>query len=381
MEKNGIRTGAEEKNAERAVRRTIRILKILKKKTDSKHPITQAKIMVELEKYENGKIGEKTLRNTLRYIRSEINFPTYYEVGEEPVVRIACPKLDRKFEESCNDDVEEKSGSTSMGKLYYEQEFSDAELDRLIEGVYFSQTLDKKTADLLIKKIKILGSEHYENNIQLVSTESLFAELEKVNLHENLQKIQEAIIKQTKIEFFFGGYNKDKKLSRTGERKRCVSPYYIIAYNGKYYLLSNTEGKSNIGLYRIDLMREIEIVRNHKRQVKIKPFSENNDAKEGLKPQEYVQQHLNMFYDKPEKIRIKVKKERYTQVTDSFGSNFEYKREFDREHDIIEITSSPAAVANWAMQYCDYIEVVSPKKVRDMVIAKIEGVAEKYGII
>ena len=66
------------------------------------------------------------------------------------------------------------------------------------------------------------------------------------------------------IRFQFNGYTYDKKLEANGA-KYTVSPYYIVADGGRYYLLAcmpyvkNEKTEKTMSIWRIDLMTEIDI--------------------------------------------------------------------------------------------------------------------------
>ena len=65
---------------------------------------------------------------------------------------------------------------------------------------------------------------------------------------------------------------------------------------------------------------------------------------------------------------------------DTFGDHFRYIRHEASTpcDDIVEVVCSPYAMVNWALQYSDRVEVVSPKHVREAVKAKIKNLISKY---
>ena len=65
---------------------------------------------------------------------------------------------------------------------------------------------------------------------------------------------------------------------------------------------------------------------------------------------------------------------------DYFGDKFKFKRKVDDNYDIIEVTCSPNAVVHFAMQYSEYVEVIDPLDVRNMVIESIKKMCKKYEV-
>lgn len=194
-------------------------------------------------------------------------------------------------------------------------------------------------------------------------------------LRENLFSIQRAIEKSKKISFTFNSYNKDKKLEKVSE---CtLSPYYIVANDGRYYLIGAWDSKK-MAFYRIDLMTNLEITDEkalNKKDIKGLPQIWEED---------FTIKHLNMSFDDPVTITLKISKDTYgkpgfTFLYNSFGDTFTYVKEADG-YDIVRVRCSPYGMANWAMQYSDRVEVLEPQEVRDSVIEKVKAMNEKYGI-
>lgn len=99
-----------------------------------------------------------------------------------------------------------------------------------------------------------------------------------------------------------------------------------------------------------------------------------------------------MSFDNPVKIKLRIKspKEKdnpskplradYTFMYDWFGDTFKYIRTEESEpyDDIVEVKCSPYAMANWALQYSDRVEIIEPESVRNMVIKKVMSLNKKY---
>ena len=88
--------------------------------------------------------------------------------------------------------------------------------------------------------------------------------------------------------------------------------------------------------------------------------------------------HLNMAFDEPVKIRLKITRVRekadYTFLHDWFGDTFR----FVGKSDIVEVKCSPFAMVNWALQYSDRVEVLEPESIRRQVAEKARRLYEKY---
>ncbi len=61
-------------------------------------------------------------------------------------------------------------------------------------------------------------------------------------LSRNLSELQEAVAKKKKVRYSFNGYDVKRKLVPAARKKYTISPYYIVAYSGRYYLLGAAGG-------------------------------------------------------------------------------------------------------------------------------------------
>lgn len=220
--------------------------------------------------------------------------------------------------------------------------------------------------------------------------------IDRTGMSEKLELIQRAIRDKVQMSFLFNGYDREGHLESaklwsdaTKDKRYCISPYYIVAYNNKYYCLSNTAPYDNTSIYRIDLMTELEIPmpepaeRPHGRTGKNKGIPAKDPRKvEGLpEPWEldlFMREHMNMFYDRPHMVVLKIHRESYTMLREWFGNHYTFKRELDADHDEVEVTCSHNAMVNWAIQYSDKVEVIRPESLRKKIMEKLQETVKIY---
>ncbi|MBC3804051.1 WYL domain-containing protein [Acetobacterium fimetarium] len=357
-------------------------LEVLKDETDKESPLTQNQIL-RLLKEKSVKCTAKTLSSTLKKLTWALNPPVYTEEDKD-YFRIVYSGYDRELEE----DDDTKENSRYMSNFYYAHDFSYQEIDRLIEGIQFSKTLTTDEANKIIEKIKKLTNRHYSNITSQIYTVPEFATAPQEQLKENLKTMQTAIADQVKMTFVFNGYDKNKQLVPIREKRYTVSPYYVVAYNGKYYLLANTDYFDNVSIYRVDLMSAIEIPerneKNGNKGIDAKKMSEVKGLKEKWDPDDFMLKHLNMFYDEPQTITLKVRNNRYTMVHDWFGDRYttvkKRAQNLDEQHDLIRVCCSPNAIINWALQYSNDVEVVEPVEIRNAIVQRLKDTLAKYDL-
>ena len=294
---------------------------------------------------------------------------------------------DFEGDDDWEDERKKKHRGLPVHNLYYQHCFTYEEIDCLLESLAFNQTLDTETVSTIRGKIlRHLTTRFYKDKLRSVSRVHTPEPPDRERLHDNIAVIRAAMEKDVKIRFRFNGYNRKGKLESTGRGPHTVSPYYIVANGGRFYLIASTDRSStpahDMSIWRIDLMTEIEIPgavpsrgiagqkRVPKREVANLPERWTDD---------FQTAHMNMAFDAPEKIVLRVTPNPdlpgFTFLHDWFGGAYQ-----PVGTDLVQVTCSPWAMARWALQYGEYVEVVSPQSVRDEVGRLVRALYAKYGL-
>lgn len=395
--------------------RSWRILEYLRWNSDSEHYVTRAELLKDpvMQRYVKGK---ETFNDAIFHMALAMNCEENGMVRQQEEWKIDYCAFREKYgggnelddeddelDEEAEDGQNSKEPRLPIRELHYRHTFSYEEVNALIEGVLFSRTLDTRTANRLVGKIEEhLTTKFYKRGPKNICTvrETVLADRDR--LRKNLLLIQRAIDDRVRIRFRFNGYNRKKELEPVRAEKDTVSPYYIVANGGRYYLLACKEilrdsgPERRMSIWRIDLMTDLEIPGQNerckgeraleKRQVENLPQAWS---------EEFPLHHLNMSFDKPIPITLRmirsggqnggpVKRPRpdYTFLYDWFGNTFHYERTETTPPygDIVRVVCSPFAMVNWALQYSDRVEVLEPETVREQVLEKIKNLSKKYGI-
>ena len=320
------------------------------------------------------------------------------EISDEELEN-GMPKLDLELDESDEDNVDLSEKYDALMKrvppvtnLRYVHDFSFDELDTIINALYFSKTVTEEERDRLIYKLAKLSSKRYQkkwfsqNNDRPV-IKNIFQgivnnnDASRTELKKNIALIQSAIDEKVKIQFIMNVYNAERELVPSWTDKkgkailRKVTPYHILVYNDRYYMLANYERYSNLSIWRIDLMSNVKLLEEAGR-----PKQEIKGMTNTWNGQEYMEQHLNMFYDDPVKVTLKVPNDHYTMMVDWFGNSFVKWRAIDEKYDMVFVTCSEAAMINWAMQYSDVVEVLGPSDVQYAIEKRCRAVLAKLEV-
>lgn len=391
--------------------RMFKIWEYLKNNTDKEHPTSQAQMRKAPEVSEF--IGDKETFNRLIKDMARTMNSDEFGYKKEDDWKIYFHDFKKYYgdtAETCKDEAdfgsdEEFADQTMrIDGLYYNRTFTYDEINSIIEGILSTKTLDTKSAVQLIEKVEQnLTTKFYKKGPKQVCKVMEPELVDRKQLSANLLTIQRAIDNNVQISFWFNGYNCQKKLEPVREKKDTVSPYYIVASGGRYYLLAckevviKGEPVRNMSIWRIDLMTDLEIPgakeevekkgwpRIPKKDVENLPMTWTDD---------FQLKHMNMSYDKPVWVTLKIKspkreddparriKADYTFLHDWFGDQFRFveTEKTAPYDDIVKMECSPFAMVNWALQYSDRVEVVAPEAVRNAVVEKIKNLNVKYGL-
>lgn len=387
--------------------KTIRFLEYLKKHTDKEHPLKSIKDAKAVFSENGLHFGcDNTIRDFYKYIADAYNLDIEQHPLPQSEWRILYDGYVKLYgdadeeEDSVWEDDFDKPGADreQFRNLYYVPEFSYDEIDALIEAVQLSPTINREETEKFIRTLENeFTSEYYQKGARGICKIHGRGSCDRELLRENLLTIQQAISDGVQIAYRFNGYTKDKKLALMRDYKRQASPYYIVANDGRYYLMAANERYKHSGPYiiRIDLMTEVEIPeRDEKSGRKGIPAIPKREVA-GLSPEweeDFPMRHINMSYGAPISIKMRIKNEKkkdghtpkepvYTFLHDYFGDSYRYLGvdKNDGDYDIVAVRCTSFGMENFAMQYADRMEVLEPLELREKIREKAQRLAEKYG--
>jgi len=339
---------------------TLLALEVLKKHTNINNTLKlkQIKELIKKEYEEYGyNIEDKALRDSLNRL---------IDLG----YRICWDK---------ETEVREKDGEIRINRSgwYYEHEFSDAELQFLVDSVVFSKYIPKNVRKEIIGKLEDLSCKHFKHGRVLPLSDPRDEHL----LFTALEVVNEAIDKRRKISFYINGYGEDKKLHPFIDKdKPVVSPYRIAIKNERYYLIcaygdENSEKK----LYhlRLDRMSDIEILEGQR----IRPLASVYGIGREIEIEDYLKKRIYMHSGDSDRVKFRADKKVNPNIVghiiDWLGKDVEFRDSTD-ESVIVYVDMTKIDMLYWALQYGEAVEILEPKELRDDIRRAVEAIRKKY---
>ena len=333
----------------------VNILDILRRYTDADHRLSQKEIIEILENEYDMVVERKSIKRNLMNL---LDFGYNIEYSESV----------RK-----NKNGEDEVIYTDW---YLVRDFSDAELRLLIDSLLFSKHIPTRQCKELIEKLEGLSNRYFKSKVKHIT--NLPSELPRnAELFYTIEILDEAIEHKRKVSFNLGDYGVDKKLylrknSSGNPTRYTVNPYQMVATNARYYLIGNIDKYDNISHFRLDRIRNIELVDEPAKPVRKIPGMEN-----GLDLPKHMAEHVYMFAGESARITMRTSPDMVGELIDWFGGGIKLTSESD-DSVIANVTASLEAMRFWALQYSAYVTILEPKELVDRVKEDLEAARAKY---
>lgn len=316
----------------------LRILQILQRYSDEKHPLKQED-MIKILNVEYGiPLERKAIGRNIQLLK---------DAGVE---------------------IE----STRAGSWLAERDFTDAELRMLIDGVLSSKYVPEGYSKDLINKLCGLTSKYFKSHIKYIYAVGDWDKTDNQQVFLNIELIDEAIEQGKQIRFEYHKYGIDKKLHKN--RAHHASPYQLILHNQRYYLMAQNDWWKDVTYYRLDRMKNMTIT-----EKPITPITEIDGYKDGINYKELSTALPYMFSDKPVWVEFIADEDLVDQIIDWFGKDIRIDKYSDKQVKIT-VKVSPSAMEHWALQYAGYVTVTSPQTLVESIKTRLQMAAGKYNV-
>lgn len=259
--------------------------------------------------------------------------------------------------------------SDRRGCYLVSREFEDSELRLLIDGVLASKHITAKHSKELIEKLCSLSNKYFRSHVKNIWSVNEWSKTDNQALFYNIEIIDAAIEQGKQIAFCYNKYGADKKLHKTSDQR--ATPYQMILRNQRYYLIACNEKWKNLGHYRLDRITDIRLMDEPATPLRSLPGHES-----GIDYKEYATSLPYMFTDKPERVEFLADPAIIDQIVDWFGDNARIEQSGDKLK--VSVKVSPMAMEYWAMQYLNFVEILSPISLRSRIAANLEAARGKY---
>ena len=351
------------------------ILDILQKYTDEEHRLSQKEIQNILKREYEMTVDRKAVkRNLLNLIEYESNIE-YREVSRKDIFR----KKDSVSYKGTSDfaDKEISEDDLLWTDFYLKQKFTNEELRLLIDSLLFSKHIPYSQAKELIKKLESLSNIYFKSCSQYIYPLPV-ERTDNKQVFYNIAILDDAIRKKKKVLFEYAEYHTDKKMHLKKRedgsvREYIITPYQMAVQEGKYYLICNYDKYDDISNYRVDRIRNIQIL-----EEKGKPFETLKwSGHQPMNLNEYMKEHVYMYSSENAFVKFRIVKAMISDVIDLFGKGVNFSEETDT-HVSVSVHVNERAAEQFAKNYAPDVVILQPKRLRDKLRDDLKKAWEAY---
>lgn len=237
------------------------------------------------------------------------------------------------------------------------RDIESSEVLLLCDAVYSFPFISARQSEQLIKKLQSQVSVHKRKRYRHLKLVNRERKTDNKQVFLNIEELDEAISLKKKVSFTYLKYDLGKNLIPRRERKYIVNPYQMVYMNEHYYLVCNYCGYNDTSFYKIDRMRDIEIL--------------EEDIDRPLESNKEIENAIYAFAGEPEEVIMHCSKYVIDDVIDKFGVSVRIENK-DEETFEARVKVSPKGMKYWAMQYMQYVEVIQPQWLRDEIVEVIK---------
>jgi len=257
-----------------------------------------------------------------------------------------------------------------FGKIYYSHQaklFETYQIRLLVDAILSARFITPKEKDALIDKLKELTSKHIRKTLPKPVLFSQTVNLDYELIKLNIDRLHHGITGNRVVSYLYGDFNVQKKFDyRRNEERYYVEPYALIWQNDLYYLIGKFQQTNEIRHYRLDRIREIEIL--EETFVKDKDFE--------LQP--YVDNTFHMYSGEELRMEIRFENSLINPIFDQFGMDVDVVE--DGENHFILKTKAKLSdgLLSWILKWGKQAQVLSPDSLVEKVKTEIENMVMNY---
>ena len=317
------------------------ILNVLKKYSDSEHMLKASDIQRKVREIYDVEIDPRTIRRNINLLKYKLD----YDISTRE---------------------ENKKG-------YYinrdpDTDFEPGEIRAIIDNFSYANYIVPQVAKDIIKKCKNIQNIYENDKLKDYQIYANDSKTENAEVIKNIEDISEAIYKKRKIKFEYWKYAIANKLEKNIVSKPIVSPYAIVYKKQEFYLIGIKEGNTQFYNYRLDRIKNIEIL-----------DKEINIKKKKSEIKEFAESSVEMFGGKKEEIEAICHIWLLDTVFDVFGRNVTIEKiQNDDTYFKLIVDTNPMGFRMWAMRNIDLIEVKRPLSLREEMKKIIKSAGKRY---
>jgi predicted DNA-binding transcriptional regulator YafY len=277
----------------------------------------------------------------------------------------------KRYIDSLNDSgFEILQEEEKFGKMVYSHQsrlFETYQLRMLVDAILSARFVTEEQAKNIIGKLNQLSSKHIAKTlpspIKYNKSMNHIYHLTKVYI----DKIHQAIDEKRVISFQYGKFTIDRtfELNRDGQ-EYIYHPYGLIWDQGFYYMIGQKNNKEGLSNYRVDKMRNVEVLEQH-----FRPKNYNID--------EYLHINFHMFSGRGEWVEIEFyEKDLINPIIDKFGLDADIRKVDENTFILKTKAIIGEGFFNWLRGWGSKAKILSPPYLVQQMEDEVKKMKQMY---
>lgn len=262
-----------------------------------------------------------------------------------------------------------------QGYYWGERLFELPELRMLTDSVKSSEFItEKKTAEL-IGKLKQLTSRHLAEELDASGGIIGVPKNRNEGIYYSIDTLHAAIRKGQKVHFsYYRHVIRSGRVFFQKSHEFTVSPYALIWNDGKYYLVANYEKYDDFSHYRVDRMKQVNILSEP-----VRPLSEVSRFDDGFNEGDYLSSIFEMYAGSyVDYIDLKCAMSCMEHVVERFGHDLYYHALSDDTFTIRVKAVINDGLVSWILAQRGGVSVLYPPELAERVQYTLMGMLDDY---
>jgi len=257
-----------------------------------------------------------------------------------------------------------------FGKYFYSHQaklFETYQIRLLVDAILSARFITPKEKDVLIDKLKELTSVHIRKTLPepILFSQTVNLDYELIKL--NIDRLHHAITSNRVVSYQYGDFNVEKKFEyRRNGNLYYVEPYALIWQNDLYYLIGKFQETNEIRHYRLDRIRNIEILEA--------TFKKEKDFE--LQP--YVDNTFHMYSGEELRMEIRFHNRLINAIYDRFGMEVDVRADGEEYFILKTKAKFSDGLLSWILKWGHQAQVIAPKILVDRVKEEAKKMAAIY---
>ena len=311
------------------------ILNVLKEYSDEDHMLSIDEIKEYISDIYEVEIDPRTIRRNINLLKEKFDYDIVtWQESRKGYYLIKNPDID----------------------------FEPGEIRAIIDTFSYSTFIPKQMSREIIYKCKNMQNVYENEKLKDYKIYTTNTKIENKEIVKNIEDISSAIYNKKKIRFNYYKYELNPTLNSVNTGVRTVSPYAIIYQLQEMYVVSLKDGKKTLYTYRIDRMKNIEIL-----DEKVNESITNDDI------EKFVKSTVSMFGNSSQEIEVICDNQLLDNVVDLFGESAIIKK-YDNNRFKLSLNKDIEGFKRYVLTNLDMIEVIKPSELKK----EIEKIINKY---